>query len=133
MAKPTVNVFCKLPLGLMIHVGKVSVTLKGTQQAERERTLVNGFAVTPGVDAAFYAAWVELHKHGEDKTLIFTPLERGLIFASVSAKDGAVEAKEKRAEKTGLEPMNRDKPAEGIKPSKYEGMQDPDPEVGSED
>lgn len=97
----TVTVGCKLPNGLICELGKIgdedyrSVTLNGANTAN----IHGGFGLTPGVDAAFWSAWVKKHKR-----LPF--VAKGLVFAQgdvASAHDHAIDLS---ATKSGFESLD---------------------------
>lgn len=97
----TVTVGCKLPNGLVCELGKFgdedykAVTLKGANDS----SVVGGYGLTPGVDAAFWDAWKK--KHARLKFV-----KDGQVFALgdiASARDHAIDLS---ALKTGLEPLD---------------------------
>lgn len=99
----TVVVGCKLPCGLVIsHDGK-SVELKGS----RESNIINGFGLTPGVDAEFFEAWKKVHKN-------MPYVKNELIFAYSDERSAQDMADERIKEKTGLEGLNPDKPGKDL-------------------
>ena len=102
---PYVTVGCKLPNGIHLdHMGK-RVTLNGSNSS----SLIGGHGLTEGVDKEFWDAWLADHKD-------FDPVKQGLIFAHEKDANTKAEAKEKTNTKTGMEPLDADKPAPGIKP-----------------
>ena len=66
------------------------------------------------MDAEFWDAWTKLYAD-------FQPLKKELVFAQGSERNAAAKAKERKDEKTGLEGLDPEKPAKGIKPESYEG------------
>lgn len=106
---PTVCVACKLPHGLHLDLkGRERVTLRGTAVAYGTATHdVGGYALTPGVDADFFAAWLAQYK---DLELV----RRGLVFAHPKPQDATAQALEMRGEKSGLEPIDPDRPGAGL-------------------
>ena len=128
----TVVVACKLPHGLMLEVvdqsvfkdidPKVGVVARppgqrihiagsarpvGVPLPEDAAQVVGGYALTPGVSATFWDAWLEQNKDA--------PFVRNkLIFAHEKAGSAVSEAKENREVRSGFEGMNPDKPAPGI-------------------
>jgi hypothetical protein len=102
MAK--VSVGCKLPNGLKISVGTVSVTLNGTNSAR----VIGGHGITEGVDGDFFDAWLKANK---DRDVV----KNSFVFAQTSTKKAEDEAKEKKDEKTGLDPLNPNDPKNGVK------------------
>lgn len=106
---PTVTVACKLPHGLHLDLkGRERVTVRGTAvpfgTAAHD---IGGFALTPNVDADFFAAWLEAYKNLE-------VVKRRLIFAYPKTQDATAQALELRDERSGLEPLDPDKPGAGI-------------------
>lgn len=114
---------CKLPCGLTIDHGGVSVTLGGS----RSPGASSGFGVTP-VDKDFWDAWRKSLGGG------FAPLDSGAIFAVPTLSAAKGEAKSRRNVKTGLEGLNPNNPGPGIVPTdamkteleKVEGDEAPD-------
>lgn len=132
----TVTVACKLPHGLMLEVVDEAVFrdihpqngVMARPAGERIRVngcarpvgvplpedvaqVVGGFALTPGVPADFWAAWL---KQNKDAPFV----KAGMIFAHEKAGSVVSEAKEKREVLSGFEGMNPSKPAPGIEPAK---------------
>lgn len=99
----TVIVGCKLPCGLVISHGGKSVELKGS----RESKILNGFGMTPGVDAEFFEAWKKVHKN-------MPYVKNELIFAYADERSAADMADERIKEKTGMEGLNPDKPGKDL-------------------
>ena len=91
-----VSVGCKLPNGIILELGEKKVVLKGLNSSE----LIGGHGITEGVDKEFMDAWLLAHKH-----LKF--VKEGFIFCHENAKNLAAEAKDRRKEKTGLEPLDQ--------------------------
>jgi len=107
-----INVYCKLPHGIRYTLANGDeVRLIGALGDERSplqtagmpgRDSVAGFGVTRNVDPS---AWEEIVKtHGKSLAHV-----NGLIFAHESEKSGVSEAKEKKAEPTGFEPIDPSK------------------------
>jgi hypothetical protein len=120
----TVTVGCKLPHGLELRVFEMeerdeavigggtrvvkvarsagtSVQINGNAvphgQAPRHQ-IVGGFAITSGVDADFWAKWLEQNK---DSAIV----KSGLIFAAAKAEDIKTEGCNRAKIKSGLEPL----------------------------
>lgn len=118
----TVSVGCKLPSGIVLRVDEMvetpepvfgggtrmvkiaqqkgSVKLHGTAVPfgqQRRCRMVGGYAMTDGVDADFIREWLEANKDGE--------LVKNQIII-VHDKDTAGAARELRAVKSGLEPLD---------------------------
>lgn len=104
-----ITVGCKLPHGLIIKTGNKSVTLAGANSSR----IVGGYGLTQ-VDKDFFDAWSKEFAQ-------FGPLKNGLIFAQAKIESAEAQAKEQSVITTGLEPLNLDKPAAGVKPEAYEG------------
>lgn len=130
----TVTVACRLPHGLYLDVvdpsvfdgidPKVGVVARPINEANRVKIngcarpvgvplpddapqVVGGFALTPGVPAAFWETWLAQNKDA--------PFVRNnLIFAHEKAGSVVSEAKEKKALRSGFEGMDPDKPAPGV-------------------
>lgn len=62
-------------------------------------TIIGGFALTPGVPKALWDAWLEQNPN-------LGLVKAGLIHAYESADDAGAAAREKRTERSGLEPLN---------------------------
>jgi hypothetical protein len=98
------KVYCKLPNGIILSKGKLSIALKGSY----DKAAVAGFGVTE-VDPEIWKVVSEAHaKH--------PAIERSLIFAR--AVDGESQAKELSEEKTGFEQLSPEKVASGVSPDK---------------
>ncbi|HEY1441415.1 MAG TPA: hypothetical protein VGF65_11365 [Mycobacterium sp.] len=63
--------------------------------------IINGVGLTHGVDAEMFALWLEQNRDNEFVTL-------GHVFAQGRASDAIAAAAERRKDKTGLEPIDRD-------------------------
>lgn len=66
-----------------------------------EKHIVGGFALTHGVDKAFWDAWLAQHRN-------FPPVVNGEIFAYVKPEAAAGTAKERAEIKSGAEPIDPD-------------------------
>jgi hypothetical protein len=98
------KVYCKLPHGIVFSIGAVKVELKGGL----DKNAVAGFGVTD-IDSDLWEAIAKTYaKHPS--------IVKQLIFARKS--DGESQAKELKAEKTGFEGLDPDKPSDGIIPDK---------------
>jgi len=97
-----VVVGCKLPQGLVIRHGNVSVTLAGANASR----IVGGFGMT-NVDEDLAKAWLAANQN-------FAPVKRGLIFIQANEARAQAEATEKAALATGFEGVNADKPAPAV-------------------
>lgn len=121
----TVTVACKLPHGLVLQLqepykvdedvmggGKKEVTrfrrtgdvvvIEGcaVKMGEpHDKHLASGFALTHGVDADFFAKWMEQNKD-------LTPVARGMIFAFEKPGSTIAEARNRSGELSGLEPVD---------------------------
>lgn len=98
----TVTVGCKLPHGLVLELGGNEITVKGANSS----AIVGGFGLTEGVPADFFDAWMAKNK---DMALV----KNELIFAQAKTSEAQAEAKDKAANKSGLEGMGTsDMPAD---------------------
>nr|WP_321986150.1 hypothetical protein [uncultured Lichenicoccus sp.] len=123
----TVTVACKIPNGLQLQVWKMIdeyVPVMGSSEkklqqraelADSRRIKINGPAraigkdapheirngvgLTHGVDADFFAAWLNQNK---DSDVVL----RGHVFAAAKVSDVDAKAVEMSREKTGLEPLD---------------------------
>jgi len=107
----TVTVACKLPNGLVLDLAGVDqkFVLNGAYHDEA----IAGHGMTE-VDEDFWTKWAALHKD-------FEPVKRGFVFATKGERNAAAQAKEKKANVTGLEGLDPKKPAPGIEAENYEG------------
>lgn len=97
----TVTVGCKLPNGLILELGDKRVTVKGANSSN----IIGGHGITEGVDKEFFDAWMT-----KNKELSFVKAE--LLFAHEKTANTTAQAKERKKEKTGLEPLDPEaKPA----------------------
>jgi 2,3-bisphosphoglycerate-independent phosphoglycerate mutase len=112
----TVTVGCKLPNGLHLDLKNEAgarigerVTLRGfsVPYGMPALSIVGGYALTPNVDADYFEKWM---KANENSDLV----KKGFIFAHVKMGDASAQAKEMAAEKSGLEPMDPEKPGKGL-------------------
>lgn len=120
----TVTVACKLPNGLVLRNyemvdfdepilggGKKTTkraiakgepfTINGTALNKGDRPeylIVGGYALTPGVPKDLFDAWLKANK---DSKLV----KSNLIFANPTENDARDESKEKKAIRSGLEPI----------------------------
>lgn len=111
----TVTVACKLPHGLHLQLpGHPRVTVRGNAEP-RGADLVNyrgkpieaGYALTHGVDAAFWAQWLKLHEKMDI-------VAKGFIFAHAQTQSVKSHAREYEGLMSGLEPIDPDKPGKGL-------------------
>ena len=125
-AAKTVTVACKMPNGLLLHLQEEYTdheqTPNGVRDIKRHRKvgegvtvngcampvgvpnppkkqLVGGYALTRGVDAEFWAKWVEQNKDAPY-------VKNGIIFAMPNRDAVEDKAEEQEAIKSGLEPLN---------------------------
>jgi len=109
-----ITVGCKLPHGIHMDIhreGKprTRFTLRGVNGAR----VIGGFGITENVPKEHFDEWMKIHKDHPS-------VKQGLIFAHVqtrSVEDMAIDRKEL---KSGLEGLNPNKPAPGIKPMNLE-------------
>jgi hypothetical protein len=127
MAGETLTVACRVPNGLVLQVfgsedwqeplmgggykpvqrafvrhDMGRVTLNGPARkigADTPYEIRHGVGLTHGVDAALFNAWLEQNK---DSDIV----KKGLVFASPKPRDVVAQAKERRGEKSGMEPID---------------------------
>lgn len=104
-----ITVACKLPHGLVLTVGGKSVTLAGSNSSR----IIGGYGLT-SVDKDFFDAWSK-------EFASFVPLKNGLIFAQDSGAKAEGQAREQADLKSGLEPLDIEKPAKGVYAEAFEG------------
>ena len=97
------TVGCKLPHGLVAEHKGVTVTLNGLNSSR----ILGGFGLTD-VDDAFAKAWFEAEKN----TAI---VKNGVVFLVENEAKAKGAAAERSKERTGLEPLDADKPVPGVK------------------
>lgn len=106
-----VTVACKTPMGLILELkGRPQVTIKGFSipyGTVPSYPLVGGYALTPNVDADFFEEWMKVNAN-------LDLVRKHFIFAHAKSSDASAQAREMAAEKSGLEPIDPDKPADGI-------------------
>jgi hypothetical protein len=113
----TVTVASKLPHGLILQNSRPimdgekvltwvkegpEVVIKGAATRVGEvigKEIAGGFALTHGVDAEFFAAWIAHHAE-------FPAVKEGLIFAYEKPNAAASQAKEFAELKSGFEPVD---------------------------
>lgn len=100
-----VTVGCKLPNGIIIEQGGKTISLNGANSAR----IAGGHGLTV-VDGNLFTAWMEAHKD-------FAPVKKGLIFAHESPKRVEEMAAEREENKTGMEPIDPEKPGGGVEPT----------------
>ena len=122
---PTVTIACKLPHGLRLRLHEWAEVQEpvlggGTRIEKRARPtgqevvvkgvaheaskspdapMAFGYALTHGVDADFWEKWVAQNKGS-------TVLEGGMTFAHAKPADAEAHAREGRAVRSGLEPLD---------------------------
>lgn len=97
-----VTVGCKLPNGLVLRVGETKLVLNGANSTR----VIGGYGLT-SVPSDMWDAWVKSYA---DSPFI----KKNLVFAQTSASKAEGQAKEQEAVKSGLEPLDPNKPAPGI-------------------
>lgn len=129
----TVTIACKLPNGLHLDLPSKAgqpprrVTVRGfaaeslDDPRPRHRTVdgvmhyeplgpalvVGGYALTSGVPEEHWHEWLATH----DQMDIVT---KGLIYALPKLDDAQAKARERKDERSGLEPVNPDRPGQGL-------------------
>jgi len=101
----TITVGTKLPHGLTIQVGEVSVELKG----QNSSLIYGGHGITEGVDKEFFDKWLSMNKDS-------AAVKAGLIFSHEKTNNVKAEAIEKKDNKNGFEGIDPAKPGPGIAP-----------------
>lgn len=126
-----VTVCCKLPHGLILELAELRkeaplmggggevdvyrptgerVTITGSggkhDKSPNPGRVVAGYGLTD-ISAEFWNKWAAQNKG-------FPPLAKGLLFAQATRDKAGSQAKEHAALKTGMEPLDADKPAPGI-------------------
>lgn len=97
----TVTIGCKLPHGLIADHKGVRVQLAGANSSR----LVGGFGIT-SVDKDFADGWIAANKNFVDSGVIF-------VVSSEGQAEGA--AKERKKQKSGLEPIDPEQPGKDLK------------------
>lgn len=98
----SITIGCRLPCGLVLQHGGVTVTLNGQNQNKEGIILLKDSDYgTTEVDQPFWEAWKEAHKG-------FAPLESNAIFEAKNASEAKGKAKELKGEKTGHEPVSQE-------------------------
>lgn len=98
----TVTIGCRLPSGLILEVGDVSVELNGQRQMQENSPIVILTADMYGtteVDESFWNAFKD--RVGAE----FTPLKSGAIFEAKSEKEAKAKAKDLKESPTGHEAL----------------------------
>jgi hypothetical protein len=105
----TVTVACRYPPGLHLELkGHPRITVRGPSVAWGDPPhAIGGFAMTHGVDADFMAAWLTANKE-------LDMVKKNLIFTCPKPADAAAAATDLREAKSGLEPLDPDKPGPGL-------------------
>ena len=96
----TVVVGCKYPTGVLIQVGSTTHKINGSNSSE----IFGGHGITDDVPKALWDAWVAENKNHD-------LVREGFIFANEQRKEVKAQAKEKVANETkaeGLEKPNGD-------------------------
>lgn|GEM_PF-883338 len=126
-----VTVACKIPAGLVLQLCEKTTFTEDTPAGPRERVrydrvgktvsiigpaypagnpppgfperprMAGGFALTPGVDADFFAEWMQQNRLSDFVT-------QGMIFAHASTSAAIAAAREHRPIASGLEPLSMD-------------------------
>lgn len=95
----TVTVCSKLPFDFVAECAGVSVTFagaRGIDPATGDKYLIDGFGMTPGVDADWFALWAE-------EAADFMPLKNGVIFAAAATKAADESKERKKSTRSGME------------------------------
>ena len=107
----TVTVACKLPAGIHLDLPGKRVTLRGIAVPYGEPPVIvpGGYALTPDVDADFMTKWLELYS-------TMDIVVKQILYVMPKSSEARSRAKELTEIKTGLEPINPDKPGVGLEP-----------------
>lgn len=109
MASVMVTVGCKLPHGIHMDLGGKRVTLNGTNTSN----VIGGYGLTENVDKEFFDKWLATHKESP-------MVKNDLIFAHEKTSNVAAQAKDNAENKNGFEPIDPNKPGNGVQPVKEE-------------
>lgn len=104
----TVTIGCKLPHGLILDLTLPAqpprrYRIKGRNSAR----IIGGYGITQGVPKSFWDEWLE-----KNRALSF--VKAGLVFAEGNLASARDHAKDGDKLRTGLEPIDPNKPAAGI-------------------
>lgn len=125
----TVVVGCRLLHGIGLQIFETGKTDDGQpiRKAVGEKVwlnganksgLINGVGLTE-VDASFWDAWVK-------DNASFAPFKNGHIFVQSTRERALSAADERKTLKTGVEPLDPEKPGERLKTAKIEKMDQKD-------
>lgn len=112
----TVVVYCKIPNGYHLtvkdtagvdHTIRINGPANKVSEPLRHVVLAGHGATTVPKD--HWDAWLETHQN-------LDPVKRGHIFAAEKPQVGKDMARERKDNRTGLEPIDPKKPGKGIKP-----------------
>jgi len=130
MAENTVTVCCKLPSGLVLELDELrrevpaggskeidvwrptgkTVRICGSNASHPDSSfpgrVIGGYGLTE-VPEDFWDAWLAQHKG-------YPPLLNGSLFAQPTPDRATSQAKDQAKVKTGMEPMDPDRPAPGV-------------------
>lgn len=110
---PKVGVVARPP-GQRVHIAGSARPVGVPLPEDAPQVVVGGYALTQGVPAQFWEAWLAQNK---DAPFV----KQKLIFAHEKAGNAVGEAKEKREVLSGFEGLNPDKPAPGIERADKKG------------
>lgn len=116
-----VCVACKLPHGLQIQFYNLKPNFPPEVDGEpiilaggNSPDAVGGFGITPGVDGAGFARWLEQNKS-------YPAVRAGLLFAEDTYDKARDRAREAAGIVSGFEGVNAELPGNGVQPDNYEG------------
>ncbi|MBK3786522.1 hypothetical protein G3A43_40695 [Paraburkholderia aspalathi] len=106
----TVTVACRIPQGLHLDIVKHGelrqrVTLNGSNSAHA----VAGFGITEHVPKDFFEKWLADHQ-------ALSAVRNGLVFAHAQKRSAEAQATERAGLKSGLEPLDPNKPGKDLTP-----------------
>jgi len=97
-----VTIGCKLPNGLVLKIGETKLILKGANSSR----VVGGYGLT-SVPSDLWEAWSKAYAESPF-------IKKNLVFAQTTVAKAESQATEQSEVKSGLEPLDPNKPAPGI-------------------
>lgn len=87
-----------VPTGPRVHIRGPALPV-GVRLPKNAPAIAGGYALTPGVDADFFAKWMEQHKDAD-------VVKNNLIFAHEQPAHAQAKAEEQEAVESGMEPID---------------------------